>query len=253
MTSSTPKNLNYTFNFQNYFNGGWHLMNRSFGNFVGITFLFFLITIVIGLLPVINIFGNLFNLVFMAGYFVYCRNLKSNNAQFSQFFDGFKFFGHILLFVLTLVVFFLPFLVVFFGIIFPFDYIIEFINNGFAPMQLGEAMGNKVASNLTLFLISIFAFTLVWIYLMISYTFTIPLIVDQKMGFWQAMETSRKTVGKNFFHFFVWYFLVSIVVAVGALISLGVGLLILIPLIYCVIFEAYDQIFFQTQNEIKEI
>ena len=79
------------------------------------------------------------------------------------------------------------------------------------------------------------------IYLIVSYMFVSLLIVDYHMEFWQAMETSRKIVTKNWFSLFV-LFLVLVVVNLLGLLALGIGLLVTMPLSVCTICVAYRDI-----------
>ncbi|UZJ41817.1 hypothetical protein OO006_02120 [Prosthecochloris sp. SCSIO W1101] len=79
------------------------------------------------------------------------------------------------------------------------------------------------------------------IYLAVSYMFVSMLIVDYRMEFWQAMETSRQIVTKNWFSLFV-FFLVLFVVNLLGVLALGIGLLVTIPLSICSICVAYRDI-----------
>jgi len=79
------------------------------------------------------------------------------------------------------------------------------------------------------------------IYLIVAYTFTVPFMVDRKLGFWEAMETSRKVISKRWFSFFGFVLLLILVNFVGALLC-GLGLLVTVPLTYCAIVAAYRHI-----------
>jgi uncharacterized membrane protein len=60
------------------------------------------------------------------------------------------------------------------------------------------------------------------IYLSIAYVFTLQLIIEKDMDFWQAMETSRKAVHQHWFKIFFIYALVGIIYLIS-LIPLGLG------------------------------
>ncbi|NTV68126.1 MAG: hypothetical protein HGB06_10715 [Chlorobaculum sp.] len=79
------------------------------------------------------------------------------------------------------------------------------------------------------------------IYLAIGYMLTTFLIIDYRMEFWQAMETSRKIITKNWFSFFGFALLLGLVNLLG-LIALGVGLLVTIPVTSCAAAIAYKEI-----------
>jgi uncharacterized membrane protein len=66
------------------------------------------------------------------------------------------------------------------------------------------------------------------IYLSVAYVFAMPLIADKKMGVWQALETSRKTVSKHWFSYAGLILMLSLVNLLGV-ISLGIGLIWTIP------------------------
>ncbi|MDX2273281.1 MAG: glycerophosphoryl diester phosphodiesterase membrane domain-containing protein [Cyanobacteriota bacterium] len=80
------------------------------------------------------------------------------------------------------------------------------------------------------------------IYLGVSYLFALPLVVDRNLDFWEAMETSRQVVGKNWFGVFIFGLLLVLINVAGALL-LGVGLLFTIPLTTCAVVAAYRDIF----------
>lgn len=80
------------------------------------------------------------------------------------------------------------------------------------------------------------------IYLAIAYGFMFPLIIERKMDFWQAMETSRRVITKRWFSFFGLGLLLFLINLVG-LLPFGLGLLITIPLSYCTYIAAYESIF----------
>lgn len=79
------------------------------------------------------------------------------------------------------------------------------------------------------------------IYLGVAYLLTVPLILDRNMGFWEAMETSRKVVTKNWFSWFV-FGLLMFVINLGGLIACIVGLFFTIPLTYCMCIAAYEDV-----------
>lgn len=80
------------------------------------------------------------------------------------------------------------------------------------------------------------------IYLAVSYSFAIPLIVDQNLDFWEAMETSRKTVSKCWGSVFALLILNGLVALLGIL-CFGVGIFVALPVIMCSRTYAYTQLF----------
>ena len=80
------------------------------------------------------------------------------------------------------------------------------------------------------------------IYLGIAYFFTTQLIVDRKMDFWAAMETSRKVVTGRWWGIFG-FALVLGLINIGGALALLVGLLFTIPLSVGASVAAYEAIF----------
>ncbi len=74
------------------------------------------------------------------------------------------------------------------------------------------------------------------------YMFTFPLILDKKMDFWEAMETSRKMVLKNVVEFSIFSLLLHLLLFVGFLLLL-VGFVIALPITFAAIAFAYRDIF----------
>jgi len=63
------------------------------------------------------------------------------------------------------------------------------------------------------------------IYLSVAYMFALPLMLDKKMGIWEALETSRKIITHKWFNFFG-------VVLLMMLMLMAAGVLLLIGLIW---------------------
>jgi hypothetical protein len=79
------------------------------------------------------------------------------------------------------------------------------------------------------------------IYLAVAYTFAPLFIVFAKMEFWDGMEISRKLVTKNWWDIFGFVLLLLLINLAGTL-ALLVGLLFTIPLTYCAIYAAFEDI-----------
>ena len=79
------------------------------------------------------------------------------------------------------------------------------------------------------------------IYLAVAYTFVPLFIVFGKIEFWDGMEFSRKLVTKKWWNIFGFVLLLMLINMVGALAFL-VGLLFTIPITYCAIYVAFEDI-----------
>lgn len=80
------------------------------------------------------------------------------------------------------------------------------------------------------------------LYLAATYILTMPLVIDRKLPFWEAMETSRKMLTANLLSALV-YLLLWVILAVIAIIPFGIGLIWVIPMLAISIVILYDKAF----------
>lgn len=107
--------------------------------------------------------------------------------------------------------------------------------NYFLPLFLaGLAGGFLVGVGLILLLVP-------GIYLEVCYMFTTFLIIDYRMDFWQAMETSRRIISKHWFTFFGFSFVLFAINLLGVL-ALGIGTFVTIPVSACATAIAYKKL-----------
>ncbi len=79
------------------------------------------------------------------------------------------------------------------------------------------------------------------IYLGVAWKFTLPLIIDKRMGFWDAMELSRKVVTRQWWILFA-LFIVSGVIKAAGVIACCVGVLATVPIGIAAILYAYEDL-----------
>lgn len=79
------------------------------------------------------------------------------------------------------------------------------------------------------------------IYLAVSYLFAIVLTADRNLDFWQAMETSRKFITRQWLHFFVLFLILFALNAAGALLF-HIGLLLSVPFTTATVLAAYHNL-----------
>ena len=84
-------------------------------------------------------------------------------------------------------------------------------------------------------------FILPGIYLSVGYLFTTLLILDKKMGWWDAMGVSREMINKHWFSMFGFILIIGIINIFGQFLFI-VGLIITLPVTICSIVAAYDDI-----------
>ncbi len=80
------------------------------------------------------------------------------------------------------------------------------------------------------------------IYLAVVWQFTFPLIIDRRLGFWDAMEVSRKIIHRQWWLFFL-MFLLCCLISLGGFLLLCVGLFVTTPLTMLAMTYAYEDIF----------
>jgi hypothetical protein len=79
------------------------------------------------------------------------------------------------------------------------------------------------------------------IYLTVAYSFTFLLPIDKGLGFWEAMETSRITITRQWWSVFGLLLLAILIMFLGAL-ALGVGIFVAIPVVVGAITYAYEDL-----------
>jgi hypothetical protein len=81
------------------------------------------------------------------------------------------------------------------------------------------------------------------IYLAIAYGLAMPLLVEKNMGIWEALETSRKSVTHCFFSFWGLWIVMSLIAMVGGILTLGIGMIWLVPMAMLCFGVVYRNIF----------
>jgi hypothetical protein len=216
-----------------YIQRGWEICQSSLGLFIG----FFLITILIGgalgMIP-----GGSFVSVVIGGplnagsLIVAFKLIKAQPIAFDDFFKGFKtpyFMPTLLVTLVTTLIAFACMIPAFVGI-----FLVGF-SSGFSENQPPNPIFIALAVILT------FVTVLTVVYISISYTFAIPLVIGRKLEFWPAMEASRKIVGKQWFSIFGFFCVLTLINMAGIL-ACCVGIFITAPFTSCAIAAAYESI-----------
>ena len=107
-----------------------------------------------------------------------------------------------------------------------------------APGQLALVGLVKAALSLLGYLFCI----LPGIYLSVAWMFAVPLVIDRRMQFWDAMELSRKVVTRHWFLLFA-FVLVLGLISVCGFIACCIGLFVSIPITWMALMYAYEDMF----------
>jgi uncharacterized membrane protein len=121
----------------------------------------------------------------------------------------------------------------------------EAVNPGTLFAGFGPAAGALVAASVVITLLTfvgIACCVLPGIYLSVSWLFTIPLIIDKQMGFWPAMELSRKVVTRHWWMVFALAVVAGLVGMAGA-IACCIGILVTMPISFGALMYAYEDLF----------
>tara|TARA_R110002096_G_scaffold126532_3_gene273645 strand:- start:77487 stop:78326 length:840 start_codon:yes stop_codon:yes gene_type:complete len=241
-------NQGYHFDIGETISQGWKFFAKSAGNFIGFTLIYIIISffgsLIFAFIPIpflSNIISIVFN-VLLAGIFVFSRNLMNKQEDFGDFFKAFQSFGQIFLHYLVFYLLLSPIIVLLFLAILPSE-LFELFSNPNSLTFMDESEFVPYFSFGAIEWSGILLCVLAMVYLSISYIFAIPLIVDAKLGFWEAMEMSRKVVGNKFISFFGFAIIFMIITIIGILLTCGLGILVVIPFYYCASFWAYNSIF----------
>ncbi len=127
----------------------------------------------------------------------------------------------------------------------------------FLPLVLFNLVGGALV------ILGVCLLVLPGIYLIVSYMFATLLILDRRLNFWTAMESSRKMVDRNWAGVFSLLIVLWLINLAGVLLSLGImismlfiqtirvatyplfllGLVVTIPWSYCAVTIAYADLF----------
>jgi hypothetical protein len=112
--------------------------------------------------------------------------------------------------------------------------------SGFGPsigqlILLGLVMNSLVMIGCVLCLIP-------GVYLSVAWYFAIPLVIDRRMNFWEAMESSRKMVTKHWFLVFAFLLVVGLL-GVAGVIACCIGIFVTMPIFFASVIYAYETIF----------
>ena len=73
------------------------------------------------------------------------------------------------------------------------------------------------------------------------YLFPFLFMIDRDLGFWEAMEASRKTAGRELAGYVVFFLLLCLMNLIGLMLA-GIGLLVTIPISLAAIAVAYNEV-----------
>ncbi len=222
----------------------WRLFQQQFSTLFGPTMMYVLITFGLSIFGALPYIGVLFSLCsFVIGgplitglYVVYLRVIRGETPPLGSLFDGFRrMFGH--LFLGQWVAGILASLPLLAG------FIVLFFSLGLTVI-MGLAKGSAswpafavLAPGLGLILLGL----PVTVFLTVNWMFSLPLILDQRVGFWTAMKRSWRQVRRHWWSCLALSVVIAILNFFGMLCCL-VGLLVTVPISILATMYAYETV-----------
>lgn len=201
----------YEFNISQFFQQGLDLVKRNTGGFIAYTLVYFAIVIGVGIIPILgNIAGIIIGPPLAAGWFIVANKLhKNTTTEFGDFFKGFDYLGQlILVYIISALIYLVVMTPAFIA--------------GFS-MAFISLDGYNDSLPIT-FIVTMLIVAVPVIYLAVSWRWAPMFVVFYNMGFWDAMETSRKIVTKRWFaHFALGLVIMLFFMAAGAVFMIGVA------------------------------
>ena len=233
----------YEFQLNSYFSEAWRRFKHEAGPFIGMGLLFLIINIFLSYLPYFNFLNGFITTLLFSGFYVFCRNMDLQTQTGADFLKGLNYTIPIMMYQVLVFLIIAPLFLIVFSSIMPTSTMFELFSGNISPSDIKEHIQLDSIQNTGFFMLQVLLVFGIAIYVSVSYSLSIPLIIDAKLGFWEAMELSRKTIGRHFFSFLFFWILYAFFIAFATILTLGLGLIVLIPFSYVLLFEIYDQIF----------
>ena len=224
---------------------GWDLLQKHMGLLVGATLIYLGIEVAFSLLGAIPLLGALFSLVnlfvaapLMGGlFYVTLQAIRRQPATAGDVFEGFRraFIQLIMGYGVSTILAglcLIPAVIV--GLVMLLPSVAHHRQPDLGPILITVAVG--------------LACLVPVMFLTVNWMFTLPLIVDRRMKFWPAMQTSSKMVRKHWGQLFGLVLLVGLVNMAGFLFCC-IGVLFSMPLGVAAMMYAYETIFSELQPQ----
>jgi hypothetical protein len=216
----------YTVDIGSCISRAWELTKSNFWLVVGTTFLVLLAQSAAGAIPILGYCaGPILEGPLVGGlYWFYLKLARGQEAGVNDGFSGFSSqFTQLMLasVVSTLLMY------------------VWMLPAGIAFFVTGAQRRNDIP--VLAFVLGLLALPVV-LYLATAWVFTLPLMVDKKYGFWDAMNVSRRVVNRQWLSVFALLIVVGLLQIIG-LIALCVGIFVTLTILRGAITYAYEDIF----------
>jgi hypothetical protein len=265
MTKAEIVARDYSLDIMSCFSRGWTLYKENFGTMFVTFLLFIVLVIAVGLViqgvlmatginrlpmakqvyfrPIYIIFSSLVAGPAIGGVFhVFISLMRGRSATAGELFTGFQSFQDLFLaklvtsVVATACTF--PYTLAVTAKLGPLLERVQQNPGSTNPQEMLSAFSSSYLSGLPLLLIGLVPAT----YFVVSWSFTVPLIIDKQMGFWTALTTGWRMVNKHWFHVFGLLVLTGLLNLAGVMMCC-IGVLFTVPLGIAALCYAYEDIF----------
>ena len=228
---------------------GWTWFKQAFGLFMQnplmwlvIFIVFIVLLMVLSMIPLVSLLTSIISPIFIGGIMMGCRDLEQGEGlNFNHLFAGFQHRGSqlaglgVIQLVASIVIVIIPaLLLIVFGMLSMTD-----------MMDSMSQQMSDVAELYTAFLLYFLILTALMVPLIMGLWFASCLIVFHNFSAWEAFNLSFRACAVNLIPFLV-YGLVGLLLALLASIPMGLGFLILGPVILLSMYSGYRSIFFRT-------
>jgi hypothetical protein len=214
----------------------WRLFKGAPGIWIVILVIFVVISMGLSLLPFVGLAGNLLFPIFIGGIMLGCRALDEGGAlEVAHLFAGFKeHAGSLALVGVASLV----------GIFIAMAVAALFMLGGIGGIRVFMGGAGDVVSALgpTAVLLAVLVYMALIVPLMMVLWFAPPLVVFHRMAPLEAMKRSFAGCLKNMLPFLI-YGLVGFLLAIVATIPIGLGWLVVGPMVFASIYASYKEIF----------
>jgi hypothetical protein len=226
---------------------GFNILGKDIGSYLGFVVLYLIISLVVGVIPILGTFlGLIISPALQAGFSYYLKGyLKDNNTEFSNFFNGFKspqiwqlFLAYLVTNIIVVIIAGTAILIISGSTILEYADELASLSDP-SKMEANKELIEKIMANGML--AGILIGGLIAGFISILWILTQQFIVFREMGFWEAMEASRKIVAKKYFSYLGWLIVWGIILIVSAL-PCGLGLVFTIPAFMLSTYALYMQI-----------
>lgn len=222
--------------------GGWNMFTRAPGIWILNIILLFVLSMVLAFIPFLgSLLSNLLMPVIIGGLMLGCRTIESGESlKVEHLFAGFKNHAGPLMIVggvmlaASIVIAIIALVPVFI-----------ILGGSFLEAMSGEgnALANLIAQyGFTMIMLLLLIMLALFIPLTMAYWFAPALVVFHDMDAIAAMKQSFRGCLRNIVPFLI-YGIVIFLLAIVAIIPIGLGFLVLVPMIYGSMYAAYKDIY----------